>query len=168
VGWAEATLEGSTVVRLELLGVESEPEAAPDPGAPSLRSALDPALGLHPEFEALAAAIEAHLLHAAPIDHIPIRPVGTPFQLRVWEELRRIPIGQTRTYAQLGESLGEPKAVRAVATANAANRIAILIPCHRVIGSKGDLRGFHWGIQTKARLLDIETRFSSTQPTLFA
>lgn len=87
---------------------------------------------------------------------IPLAPEGTEFQRRVWEELRRIPCGSTISYAELARRLGDPRAVRAVARANALNPIAILIPCHRVIGSDGTLTGYAGGLERKARLLELE------------
>lgn len=87
---------------------------------------------------------------------IPLAPEGTEFQKRVWEELRRIPCGSTISYAELARRIGDPRAVRAVARANALNPIAILIPCHRVIGSDGTLTGYAGGLERKARLLKLE------------
>lgn len=81
---------------------------------------------------------------------------GTPFQQRVWDALRRIPHGQTRSYAEVARSIGEPTAVRAVARANGDNRLALLIPCHRVIGSSGELTGYAGGLWRKRWLLDHE------------
>lgn len=89
---------------------------------------------------------------------IPVDVPGTPFQTRVWSELRRIPSGTTTTYARLAEAIGQPTAVRAVARANGDNRIAIVIPCHRVIGSDGQLVGYGGGLWRKKRLLDLEGR----------
>lgn len=87
---------------------------------------------------------------------LPIDMQGTPFQQEVWEALRQIPYGETRTYAQLARNIGKPAAVRAVANACGANPLAIVIPCHRVIGSDGQLTGFRWGIERKAALLQLE------------
>ena len=81
---------------------------------------------------------------------------GTAFQLRVWQALRQIPRGQTLTYSQLARELGHPKAVRAVARACAVNRVALLVPCHRVIGASGSPTGYRWGIERKRRLLLAE------------
>jgi AraC family transcriptional regulator of adaptative response/methylated-DNA-[protein]-cysteine methyltransferase len=81
---------------------------------------------------------------------------GTPFQERVWAELRRIPCGETRSYADVARAIGHPSAVRAVAHANGMNRIAILIPCHRVIGSDGSPTGYAGGLWRKTWLLDHE------------
>lgn len=87
---------------------------------------------------------------------IPITTPGTPFQERVWQELRRIPRGSTVSYAELAARVGRPGAVRAVARANGDNRIAILVPCHRVIGSDGALTGYGGGIWRKRKLLELE------------
>jgi AraC family transcriptional regulator, regulatory protein of adaptative response / methylated-DNA-[protein]-cysteine methyltransferase len=81
---------------------------------------------------------------------------ATAFQMRVWEALRRIPRGETRTYSQLAESLGNAKAVRAVARACATNPVAVVVPCHRVIGSDGKLHGYRWGLSRKEKLLAME------------
>jgi methylated-DNA-[protein]-cysteine S-methyltransferase len=88
---------------------------------------------------------------------IPVVPEGTPFQLAVWEQLRRIPYGETISYAELARRIGNPKAVRAVGLANGANPISIVIPCHRVIGSTGALVGYGGGLRTKQALLALES-----------
>ncbi|MFJ9656763.1 methylated-DNA--[protein]-cysteine S-methyltransferase [Streptomyces griseoflavus] len=85
-----------------------------------------------------------------------LRPHGTPFQRRVWDELARIPYGETRTYGELAEALGNPRASRAVGLANGRNPIGIVIPCHRVIGASGGLTGYGGGLERKQRLLDFE------------
>lgn len=87
---------------------------------------------------------------------IPLDIHGTAFQQRVWEELRRIPQGQTRSYGDLAAALGNPKASRAVGGANGANNVAVLIPCHRVIASDGTLGGYAYGLAIKAELLRRE------------
>ena len=87
---------------------------------------------------------------------VPLNPSGTEFQLRVWGELRRIPYGQTISYGELARRIGQPTAARAVGLANGANPIAILIPCHRVIGASGALTGFGGGIDVKRKLLALE------------
>lgn len=91
---------------------------------------------------------------------VPISPRGTPFQERVWEELRRIPHGTTICYEELAARIGQPSAVRAVANANGQNRVNILIPCHRVIGKNGDLTGYGGGLWRKRLLLERECRAS--------
>jgi methylated-DNA-[protein]-cysteine S-methyltransferase len=88
---------------------------------------------------------------------VPVSPkVGTPFQRRVWSELLRIPYGQTASYGEIAERIGKPQAFRAVGSANGANCIPILIPCHRVVKSDGSLGGFGSGTHIKKRLLDLE------------
>jgi AraC family transcriptional regulator of adaptative response/methylated-DNA-[protein]-cysteine methyltransferase len=89
----------------------------------------------------------------------PLHILGTPFQQQVWEELLRIPYGHTRTYASQSQGIGKPKAYRAVANANGANQIAIVIPCHRVVNSNGGLGGYRGGIDRKQWLIDHETRY---------
>ncbi|MBV9490755.1 MAG: methylated-DNA--[protein]-cysteine S-methyltransferase [Verrucomicrobia bacterium] len=83
-------------------------------------------------------------------------PGGTPFQDRVWQALLSIPFGQTRSYGELAEQLGSAKASRAVGAANGRNPIAIVVPCHRVIGASGELTGFAGGLEIKKRLLALE------------
>lgn len=87
---------------------------------------------------------------------LPLDVRATAFQRRVWEELRRIPVGQTRTYRQVAEAIGRPTAARAVARACATNPASVVIPCHRVVGSGGGLTGFRWGVGRKKKLLEKE------------
>jgi len=94
------------------------------------------------------------------ITSVPLELAGTPFQRRVWHALRTIPAGETLTYAALARAVGRPRAVRAVARANATNPACILVPCHRVIGADGGLRGYAGGIQRKRRLLEHERAHS--------
>ena len=87
---------------------------------------------------------------------LPLDLVGTEFQRRVWLELTRIPYGETRSYQEMARAIGAPKAVRAVGAANGANPIAIVVPCHRVIGAGGKLVGYGGGLPLKRRLLSLE------------
>jgi len=87
---------------------------------------------------------------------LPLDVQGTAFQQQVWQQLQSIPAGQTVTYAEVAERLGRPDAVRAVAGAIASNKLAVVIPCHRVIGSDGKLRGYRWGLERKQALLQRE------------
>jgi methylated-DNA-[protein]-cysteine S-methyltransferase len=89
---------------------------------------------------------------------VPLDMRGTQFQKEVWAALLRIPFGETRTYGQLANQLGNPKATRAVGAANGRNPLAILVPCHRVIGFSGKLTGFAGGLDAKAHLLRLEGR----------
>ncbi len=87
---------------------------------------------------------------------LPIDVRGTAFQEAVWRELRRIPLGETRSYAEIAKAVGQPGAVRAVGTANGSNPVAVLVPCHRVIRSDGSLGGYAGGLERKRKLLDAE------------
>jgi AraC family transcriptional regulator of adaptative response/methylated-DNA-[protein]-cysteine methyltransferase len=87
---------------------------------------------------------------------LPLDLHATAFQMRVWSELRKIPYGETRSYAQVAEAVGNPKAVRAVARACATNPVALVNPCHRVVGSDGKLSGYRWGVERKKALLERE------------
>lgn len=92
---------------------------------------------------------------------LPLRMVGSDFQQAVWRELLKIPYGQTRSYLQLAEALGNRNAVRAVAGANGANGLSIIIPCHRIIGSDGQLTGYAGGLRAKEKLLQLEQNLFS-------
>jgi AraC family transcriptional regulator of adaptative response/methylated-DNA-[protein]-cysteine methyltransferase len=87
----------------------------------------------------------------------PLALSGTPFQMKVWDFLRTIPSGQTRSYSQVAQAIGKPDAVRAVANACAGNRVAVLVPCHRVIRGDGGLGGYRWGMERKQKLLEKES-----------
>lgn len=97
---------------------------------------------------------------------LPLDLTGTDFQKRVWRALRQIPAGQTRSYRALALAIGNPRAVRAVARACATNPVALLIPCHRVIGSSGQLTGYRWGLELKQTLLAIECPHKSSAETM--
>ena len=98
---------------------------------------------------------------------IPLLFAGTDFQKKVWNALLKIPYGKTESYSGLSEISGNEKAVRAVASANGANAISIIVPCHRVIGCKGDLVGYAGGLQTKKKLLNLEGYRKDGQIELF-
>lgn len=102
---------------------------------------------------------------------LPLRATGTPFQQRVWDELLRIPFGETRSYAELARRVGNPAATRAVGAANGRNPISIIIPCHRVIATSGVLTGYGGGLERKRQLLALEQHLpparSSGQRVLF-
>ena len=101
---------------------------------------------------------------------ITLAPRGTGFQREVWAELRRIPYGETISYAELARRIGNPRAVRAVGLANGANPLAIVVPCHRVIGANGTLTGYGGGLTVKQQLLDLErdAAAGTTRHDLFA
>ena len=101
-------------------------------------------------------AVLAYLNGATQTVEVPLDVRGTDFQWKVWQALRNIPHGETRSYAQVAACLGEPKAVRAVARACASNEVALIVPCHRVVRSDGSLSGYRWGVDRKQSLLDWE------------
>lgn len=94
---------------------------------------------------------------------LPLRPAGTPFQQRVWNELLRIPFGEAVSYAELARRVGNPAATRAVGAANGRNPISIIIPCHRVVGSTGVLTGYGGGLERKRQLLELEDALPPTR-----
>jgi len=115
-----------------------------------------------PEVSAILARYFAG--ETAAIDRVPVELNGTAFQKKVWTALRRIPCGRTISYAELARRVGEPAAVRAVGAANGANPVAVIVPCHRVIGSNGTLTGYGGGLDRKGWLLAHE---GVTTPSLF-
>ncbi len=108
--------------------------------------------GMRRYVEALAAAMRGE---NTTID-LPLDVRATAFQMKVWEKLRQIPRGETRSYSQIAREIGEPTAVRAVARACATNPVAIVVPCHRVVRSDGDTSGYRWGVERKEKLLRAE------------
>lgn len=114
--------------------------------------------GESPVFDMLRRQLEEYFRGERRDFTVPMHVPGTPFQERVWTALQRIPSGTTTSYGRLADSIGQPNAVRAVARANGDNRIAILIPCHRVIGSNGELVGYGGGLWRKKKLLELEAR----------
>jgi AraC family transcriptional regulator of adaptative response/methylated-DNA-[protein]-cysteine methyltransferase len=100
----------------------------------------------------------AQMTESATAASLPFDVRATSFQYRVWEALRNIPRGETRTYSQIAQTIGAPKAVRAVGAACGANPLAVIVPCHRAVGSDGKLTGYRWGVDRKRRLLEIEQR----------
>lgn len=104
----------------------------------------------------VAAVLEGATRGVGNASELPLDLAGTAFQIRVWEALRTIPLGETRTYSEVAEEIGMPRAVRAVASACAANEAALAIPCHRVIRRDGSLGGYRWGIEVKEALLSAE------------
>lgn len=135
-------VDDGAVVRLEL---------ADGPPVPtSTAPATDPVLA------AATTQLREYLAGERTSFDLPLRPAGTPFQQDVWAELQRIPYGTTITYAELADRVGRPRAHRAVGSANGANPIAIVVPCHRVVATGGGLGGYAYGTDTKRRLLDLE------------
>ena len=108
------------------------------------------------DFAELLATVIASVEAPGDFSHIPLDVTGTAFQEACWRELQRIPPGETRSYAQIAAAAGNPKAVRAAGSANGANNVAVLIPCHRVIRSDGNLGGYAYGLEIKRKLLEKE------------
>ncbi|TCO62451.1 methylated-DNA--[protein]-cysteine S-methyltransferase [Actinocrispum wychmicini] len=107
-------------------------------------------------FDEVRAQLDAYFAGTLTEFDLPLAMLGTPFQQRVWAALRDIPYGETTSYGELAEQLGNPKASRAVGLANGRNPISVIVPCHRVVGSTGDLTGYGGGIERKRHLLDFE------------
>lgn len=108
--------------------------------------------------EELVTGAIAAIEHPAQMPDLPLDVAGTAFQQAIWNELRRIPAGETRTYADIAAAVGKPKAVRAAGSANGANNVAVLIPCHRVIRTDGALGGYAYGLERKEKLLSAERK----------
>jgi O-6-methylguanine DNA methyltransferase len=125
------------------------------PGTPDVSEAgsMCPARG---HLDVLRAELDAYFAGMRTPFTVALSPEGTPFQLEVWHALLAIPFGETRSYTQVAHAIGRPGSVRAVANANGDNPIAILIPCHRVIGADGSLTGYGGGLWRKERLLSLE------------
>jgi methylated-DNA-[protein]-cysteine S-methyltransferase len=147
VGWLEVQCtEGGlrAVSFVELVGEEREPNAYNQLTIKQLQEYFD---GNRTAFD------------------MPLDLEGSPFQLRVWAELLKIPFGKTVSYMDIAKGLGDPKTIRAVGLANGSNKISIIVPCHRVIGSDGSLTGYAGGLPRKKWLLDFE--IPPTQMSLF-
>ena len=134
------------LTHLHIMGGKYRPELAA-----SVRADL-------PIFIQLQSELNAYFAGESTAFNVPIAPQGTVFQQRVWKALLAIPHGQTRSYAEQAQAIGQASAVRAVANANARNPIAIIVPCHRVIAANGALTGYAGGLTNKAALLKLETR----------
>lgn len=107
--------------------------------------------------EGSVSKILEHLRGREPNLDLPTDVQATAFQRRVWEELRRIPYGTTRTYSQVAQAIGNPAAIRAVARACATNPVSVVVPCHRVVRGDGNLAGYRWGLDRKRALLEHES-----------
>ena len=128
-------------------------------------SAEYPAADIRRDESVLGDWVEGLLRHldgSQPDLGVPLDLQATAFQLRVWEELRRIPYGETRSYGKVAEAIRQPTATRAVARACATNPVALLTPCHRVVRESGELGGYRWGVERKQRLLERERSYSAS------
>lgn len=138
--------DGKALTRVRLPG--EKPPAATDDGAPRVRDAKP--------FAAVIAQLDEYFAGTRRRFDLALAPGGTPFQRKVWQQLRKIPYGRTITYAQLAHRVGNDAACRAVGAANGRNPLPIVVPCHRVIGSDGSLTGFGGGLTAKRKLLELE------------
>ena len=139
VGDMQLEYENGAVTALKTVKADVQPEGAPDALAETVFRQLDE------YFAGTRTAFD-----------FPCAPQGTPFQQKVWAALCEIPYGETRSYKQIAEAVGKPKACRAVGMANNRNPIIIVIPCHRVIGANGALTGYGGGLEMKRALLELE------------
>ncbi len=119
-------------------------------------------LGADESFDAVVATVVGLVEQPATAHHLPLDVQGTVFQLRVWKALQSIPAGHTATYKEIAHLLGQPAAVRAVASACGANPVAVAIPCHRVVRMDGNLAGYRWGLERKRELLSREIQHKPT------
>ncbi len=149
LGWILVAATQRGLCWLSLAGTRAEAEATLRAEFPAAELRRDASLSRWVE-----AAVKYVGSSAPETPELDLR--GTAFQLRVWEALRRIPRGETRTYSQLAREMGMPKSTRAVARACATNRVALLVPCHRVVGVSGALTGYRWGVERKQRILSAE------------
>lgn len=131
-----------------------------DPSPPGGAAAPQPVAS--PLLERLREQLSAYFAGAVVHFDLPLAPEGTAFEQQVWAALQTIPTGETRSYGELARALGQPTAARAVGLANARNPIAILIPCHRVIGADGRLTGYAGGLDRKEALLRLEGALPAT------
>ncbi len=127
----------------------------------ALGDTAGPPPGSHPVLDRARAQLEAYLAGQLETFDLPLAPQGTEFQRAVWRALSAIPFGVTRSYGELAATVGRPTASRAVGAANGQNPIAIIVPCHRVIGADGSLTGFGGGLPCKEWLLSHERRIRS-------
>ncbi len=125
-------------------------------GPPALGPMPAGVAGTGPVAEAVRQLSEYFARKRAAFD-LPIAPAGTPFQRRVWDELQKVPYGDTVSYGEIARRIGHPTASRAVGAANGANPIPIIIPCHRAVGSDGSMTGYGGGVERKRTLLAIES-----------
>lgn len=154
-GWMVVAATERGLCWLSLAATRAEAEASLRAEFPAAELRRDPSLvhWVKAGVESVTSSDTPAKMSAAPQ---PLDLRGTAFQLRVWQALKLIPRGETRSYSQLARELGDAKATRAVARACATNRVALIVPCHRVVGAGGALTGYRWGVERKRQLLDAE------------
>jgi AraC family transcriptional regulator of adaptative response/methylated-DNA-[protein]-cysteine methyltransferase len=157
-GWIVVGATERGLCWLALADSSSAAEATVREEFPAATLRRDPSLAMFVDAALAAVAGDAQPLRkqAATLPPADLDLRGTAFQLKVWQALRQIPRGQTRTYSQLARELGNANATRAVARACALNRVSLMVPCHRVVGASGSLTGYRWGVDRKRQLLEAE------------
>jgi methylated-DNA-[protein]-cysteine S-methyltransferase len=151
LGWIEVSGNSQAIIKISF--VDSQPECSDEPAFDLISECINQ-LKLY--FDGSLQAFDFKCMQA-----------GTGFQSRVWNELLKIPFGKTISYMTLAKSLGDPKVIRAAAAANGKNNLAIVVPCHRVIGTSGELVGYAGGVWRKKWLLAHENKFANGLQTLF-
>lgn len=146
---------GSTLMHLRMAGQAHEPD----------RSGWRPAES--GSFDDVVEQLEAYFSGSLTQFDVQLHMAGTAFQRRVWDALRTIPYGETRSYGEIATQIGSPGASRAVGLANGRNPIGIIVPCHRVVGATGNLTGYAGGVDRKRTLLTLENTHQSAQTVLF-
>ncbi|HKD61506.1 MAG TPA: bifunctional DNA-binding transcriptional regulator/O6-methylguanine-DNA methyltransferase Ada [Terracidiphilus sp.] len=154
-GWVIVGATGRGLCWLSLAATAAEAEASLRTEFPAAELHRDPSLSKLVD-DALASVRDGSDLTRSGSLGGPLDLRGTVFQLRVWQALRQIPRGETRSYSEVARQIGEPNANRAVARACAVNRVAIIVPCHRVVGADGSATGYRWGVERKQQLLAAE------------
>jgi AraC family transcriptional regulator of adaptative response/methylated-DNA-[protein]-cysteine methyltransferase len=153
-GWVIVGATERGLCWLSLAGTKAEAEASLREEFPAATLRRDPSLAAMMDAALRLVDAENSPKKSAAPQVLDLR--GTAFQLRVWQALRQIPRGETRSYSQLAREMGAPSATRAVAHACAMNRVALVVPCHRVVGASGSLTGYRWGVERKRMLLEAE------------
>jgi len=156
-GWVLVGVTDRGLCWLSLAAAEAEAEATLREEFPAAELHRDPSLAGW--VDAALEVIEGSDSNAAPKSEgtpLVLDLRGTAFQLRVWQALQQIPRGETRSYSELAREMGDPKSTRAVARACATNRVALVVPCHRVVGVSGSLTGYRWGVERKRQILQAE------------
>jgi len=155
-GWMAVGATARGLCWLALAATKDEAEASVRAEFPAAELRRDAALKEWVEAAVRAVTEAGAAKDAVPLD-LPLDLRGTAFQLRVWQALRAIPRGETRSYSELAREMGMPRSTRAVARACATNRVAVVVPCHRVVGAGGALTGYRWGVERKRKLLEAES-----------
>jgi AraC family transcriptional regulator of adaptative response/methylated-DNA-[protein]-cysteine methyltransferase len=155
-GWMVVGATARGLCWLALAGTAAEAETSLRQEFPLATLQRDPSLAGLVDAALRVVGAESGAARKGSAPQVPLDLRGTAFQLRVWQALRAIPCGQTRSYSQLAREMGNANATRAVARACATNRVALVVPCHRVVGASGALTGYRWGVERKRQLLEAE------------